>query len=157
MLAVARIAAAFDGEKRKTFMNMKDLDEKLAIAFIEGWDIIPTGGGFLLSSDWCWPNRDRIEIHVRSVGDREDLFLVTDGGDLFSYLFSQGVDLTRDKAALKTISRVVENYDTKFVDYQIARGANQEGLPRAIRLVLEAIKDASLILWHKLGKGEPLH
>lgn len=138
-------------------MSVKDLDERLALAFIEGWDIIPTGGGFLIRSDWCWPNRDRIEIHVRSVGDREDLFLVTDGGDLFSYLFSQGIDLTRDKAALKAISSVAANYETKFIDYQIARGANEEDLPRAIRLVLEAIKDASLILWHKLGKGEPLH
>lgn len=138
-------------------MSVKDLEERLAIAFIEGWEIIATGDGLLINSDWCWPNRDRIEIHVRSVGEREDLFLVTDGGDLFNYLFSQGVDLTNDKIALKTISSAVENYDTKFVDYQIARGANREELPRAIRLVLEAVKDASLILWHKLGKGAPLH
>jgi len=138
-------------------MSYKDLDEQLAIAFIKGWDIIPTGGGFLISSDWCWPNRDRIEIHVRTVGEREDLFLVTDGGDLFNYLFAQGVDLTKDKGALKTISNVVENYEAKFVDYQIAKGANEADLPRAIRLVLEAIKDTSLILWYKLEKQKQLH
>ncbi|MDY0041947.1 MAG: hypothetical protein RBS57_16665 [Desulforhabdus sp.] len=138
-------------------MNERNLGEKLAAAFIAGWDVTPTGNGYLLSSDWRWPNADRIEIHVRTVGEREDLYLVSDGGDLFSFLYSRGIDLSKDKLALGKIGAAVENYDAKLVDYQIAKGANEEELPRAIRLVLEAIKDASLILWDKFEKGSHLH
>jgi len=133
------------------------LEEKLALVFIEGWDITPTGNGFLLSSDWRWPNAERIEIHVRTVGEREDLYLVTDGGELSNFLYSRGIDLSKDEFALNKIGAAVENYEAKFVDYQIAKGANEEELPRAIRSVLEAIKDASLILWDKFGKGSHLH
>lgn len=138
-------------------MDERNLEEKLALAFIEGWEVIPTGNGFLLSSDWRWPNAERIEIHVRTVGEREDLYLVSDGGDLFNFLYSRGIDLSKDKAALDKIGAAVENYQSKLIDYQIAKGANEEELPGAIRLVLEAIKDASLMLWHKFEKGSHLH
>lgn len=138
-------------------MDESNLEEKLASVFIQGWDITSTGSGFLLTSDWRWPNAERIEIRIRTVGEREDLYLVGDGGDLFNFLFSQGIDLSKDKAALKKISDVIENYEAKLVDFQIAKGANEEELPHAIRLVLEAIKDASLMLWHKFEKRDDLH
>lgn len=138
-------------------MDERDLEEKLAFALIEGWNIIPTGNGFLVSSDWRWPNEEHIEIHVRTVGERDDLYLVSDGGDLFNFLYSQGIDLIKDKVALSKINDIAEIYQSKFVDYQIARGANEEDLPRSVRLVLEAIKDASLVLWHRFEKGKNLH
>ncbi|MCK8602854.1 hypothetical protein [Desulfoferrobacter suflitae] len=138
-------------------MDETRLEEKLAFAFVEGWNITPTGNGFLLTSDWRWPNEEHIEIHVRAVGEREDLYLVSDGGDLFNFLFSHGIDLTRDSMALSRINDVVEMYESKFVDFQIARGANEEELARSVRLVLEAIKDASLILWHRFEAGKNLH
>jgi len=138
-------------------MDERDLEQKLALTFIDEWDIISTGNGFLVTTDWRWPNAERIEIHVRMVGDREDLYLVGDGGDLFNFLFSQGIDLSKDGPALKRISDVVENYEAKLVDFQIAKGASEEELPYAIRQVLEAIKDASLMLWHKFERRDHLH
>ena len=138
-------------------MDDINLEEKLAMAFVEGWTVTSTGNGYLLASDWRWPNDERIEIHVRTVGEREDLYLVTDGGDLFNFLFSQGIDLTKDKAALTRISHAVESYEARFIDFQIAKGANEQDLARAVRLILEAIKDASLLLWHKFEKGSHLH
>jgi hypothetical protein len=138
-------------------MDDMSLEDKLALAFMEGWTVTPTGNGYLLASDWRWPNDERIEIHVRTVGEREDLYLVTDGGDLFNFLFSQGIDLTKDKASLNRISHAVESYEAKLIDFQIAKGANEQDLARAIRLILEAIKDASLLLWHKFEKGTHLH
>ena len=138
-------------------MDERNLEEKLAFALIEGWSITPTGNGFLVSSDWRWPNEEHIEIHVRTVGERDDLYLVSDGGDLFNFLYSQGIDLTKDKVALGKINDIAEIYESKFVDYQIAKGANEEDLPRSIRLVLEAVKDASLVLWHRFEKGKNLH
>jgi len=138
-------------------MDDKTLEQNLAEVFVEGWDISSTGNGFLVATDWRWPNSDRIEVYVRNVGERADLFVVTDGGDLFNYLFSQGVDLTKDEQGMRIIRNVVENYGAKFVDFQIARGAGEGDLPRAIRMLLEAIKDASLVLWHKLEKASPLH
>jgi hypothetical protein len=138
-------------------MDDMSLEDKLALAFMEGWTVTPTGNGYLLASDWRWPNDERIEIHVRTVGEREDLYLVTDGGDLFNFLFSQGIDLTKDKASLSRISHAVESYEAKVIDFQIAKGANEQDLARAIRLILEAIKDASLLLWHKFEKGTHLH
>ena len=66
-------------------MDEKTLEQNLAETLVEGWDISSTGNGFLVASDWRWPNNERIEIYVRNVGEREDLFLVTDGGELFNY------------------------------------------------------------------------
>jgi len=63
-------------------MNEKILEQNLSEAFIRDWEIIPTGSGFLVVSDWLWPNHERIEIHARTVGEREDLFVVADGGEL---------------------------------------------------------------------------
>ena len=58
---------------------------------------------------------------------------------------------------MRMIRNVVENYGAKFVDFQIARGAGEGDLPRAVRMLLEAIKDASLVLWHKLENAGPIH
>ena len=59
-------------------MDENQILDALAEDFFHGWDVAPTGGGFLITTDWALPNNERIEIHVRRVGDREDLFIVTD-------------------------------------------------------------------------------
>jgi len=135
-------------------MDERTLTQNLAEELIDGWDIMSTGSGFLIITDWHWPNDDRIEIYVRTVGDREDLYIVTDGGNLFNFLFSHGIDLNKDHHGMKVLSGIAENCGAKIVDYQMARGANDGDLHRAIRLLLEAIKDASFLLWHKLEHGE---
>lgn len=139
-------------------MNEKTLEQELTEALIRDWDITPTGGGFLVLTDWLWPNRERIEIHVRTVGEREDLFVVTDGGDLFNFLFSQGIDLTKDEKGLKAVRNVLSHYGVELVDFQIVKGASEGDLARAIRLLVEAVKDASFVLWHRLEPGGvPIH
>jgi hypothetical protein len=77
-------------------MDEKEIFDGLTEAFYQGWDVLPTGGGFLITTDWMLPNNEKIEIHVRRVGDREDLFLLTDGGELINFLFAQGVDLSKE-------------------------------------------------------------
>ncbi|GLI33158.1 hypothetical protein [Desulforhabdus amnigena] len=138
-------------------MDEKTLEQSLADEFIREWDITPTGNGYLITTDWQWPNHERIEIFVRMVGDREDLLLVTDGGELFSFLYSQGIDLSKDEHGMKVINGVAEHYGAKIADFQMARGTNPGDLPRSIRLLLEAIKDASLLLWYKLDQRSSLH
>jgi len=140
-------------------MDETILKQRLQEAFIEDWEIMPTGGGFLIVTDWHWPNSERIEIHIRPVGEREDLYIVSDGGELFNLLFSQGVDLSKDERGMKILDGVTKNYGAKAVDCQIAKGAGLGDLHRAIRVVLEAIKDASFLLWYKLDDdgGACLH
>jgi hypothetical protein len=138
-------------------MDEKKLELSLAEELIKYWDIDPTGTGFMITTDWQWPNRERIEIYVRSVGEREDLYLVTDGGELYNFLFSHGIDLSKDTRAMKVLDGVFDNYGVRFVDYQIAKGANDEDLHQVIRVVLEAIKDSSFILRHKLEQTGDLH
>jgi hypothetical protein len=132
-------------------MDEKSLVENLAEELIKGWDITPTGSGFLISTDWRWPNHERIEVYVRTVGEREDLYLVSDGGEVFNFLFAQGIDLAKDSQGMKIFSGVAQNYGAKIVDYQMAKGASDADLPQAVRAILEAIKDVSFLLWHKLG------
>lgn len=139
-------------------MDSKTLFENIAQALISGWEIDTTGNGFLVLTDWRLPNNDRIEIFIRTVGEREDLYLVTDGGNLFNFLFSHGIDLNKDKASLKALNSIAENHAVQFVEYQLARGANEKDIHTAVRALLEAIKDTAFFLWHKLeGQGSPIH
>jgi hypothetical protein len=138
-------------------MDEKTIAENLAEEMVRGWTVTPTGNGFVVETNWQWPSRERIEIYVRPVGEREDLFIVSDGGELFNYLFSQGIDLSKDEPGMKVLHKMAENYESKFVDFQLVKGANEEEIPRAVRMILEAVKDASLILWHKVKKVGPLH
>ncbi len=138
-------------------MNEEELQLHLAQESVAGWEIVSTGSGFLISTDWRWPNKERIEVYVRAVGEREDLFLVTDGGEVFNFLFAQGIDLSKDAQGMKILNTVAEQYEAGILDYQIVKGANPAELPRSIRLILEAIKDTSYLLWHKLNQGGPLH
>jgi len=135
-------------------MDENDILEALAEDFLQGWDVAPTGGGFLITTDWVLPNNERIEIHVRRVGDREDLFIVTDGGELINYLFSQGVDLTRDRDSQRVLSGIAENRSIKISEHQLVKGANEEEIAGAVRVLLEAVKEASFSLWHKI-KSKP--
>ncbi len=138
-------------------MDEKTLAEGLLEEMVNGWEVIPTGGGYMIRTDWQLPNRDRIEIYIRMVGDREDLFLVTDGGELFNLLYSQGIDLTKDEHGMRVFQGVADNYGAQVVEYQLAKGANEGDLHHAIRLVLEAVKDAAYLLWHKLEPGVSIH
>lgn len=135
-------------------MDQKTLVENLAEELIGEWDIIPTGNGFLISTDWHWPNHERIEVHVRTVGEREDLYLVSDGGEVFNFLFAQGIDLTKDAQGMKVYNGVAQSYGAKIVDFQLAKGASDADLHKAIRAMTEAIKDVSFLLWHKLAQSQ---
>lgn len=138
-------------------MNAKELEQRLEQAMTADWDITSTGSGLLVATDWRLPNNERIEIFVRSVGDREDLYLVTDGGEVFNFLYSHGIDLSKDARGMKILSGVSERYQAKIVNYQITRGSNEADLARSIRLMLEAIKDVSFLLWHKLTPNSSIH
>ena len=130
-------------------MDENEILEALAEDFFRGWDVTPTGGGFLITTDWVLPNNERIEIHVRRVGDREDLFIVTDGGELINYLFSEGIDLTRDRDSRQILDRIAENKSIKVTEHQLVKGANEEEIAWAVRVLLEAVKEASFSLWRK--------
>ncbi len=131
-------------------MDEDEILEALAEDFFQGWNVSATGGGFLITTDWVLPNNERIEIHVRRVGDRDDLFVVTDGGDLINYLFSQGVDLTRDRDSQRILSGIAENRSIEVTEHQLVKGANEEEIAGAVRVLLEAVKEASFSLWHKI-------
>lgn len=138
-------------------MDEKLLFENLAQELIREWEIIPTGDGFLVMTDWNLPNDERIEIHVRTVGEREDLYVVTDGGNLIGFLYTEGVTLDKDENASRIVNGVMKKYNAQLVDFQIAKGANDENLARSVRDILEAVKDASLLLWHKLNDRSSVH
>ncbi len=130
-------------------MDEKELWEGLAEEMLSGWELIPMGNGFTVLTDWHWPDGSRIEIYVRAVGDREDLSVVTDGGELFNFLLAHGVDLTKDDRSMKALQRAVEDQGAKLIDYQIAKGAGPQDMSRAVRVVLETLKDGSFMMWHK--------
>lgn len=138
-------------------MNAKELEQLMEQAMTSEWEVTSTGTGFLIATDWRLPNNERIEIFVRTVGEREDLFLVTDGGEVFNFLFSHGIDLSKDARGMKTLNGVSERYQAKIVNYQITRGTGRADLARSIRLMLEAVKDASFLLWHKLAPDSSIH
>jgi len=131
-------------------MDENEILEALAGDFFQGWDVAATGGGFLITTDWVLPNNERIEIHVRRVGEREDLFIVTDGGELINYLFSEGVDILSDRGSRRILEGIAENRSLKVTEHQLVKGANEEEIAGAVRVVLEAVKEASFSLWHKI-------
>jgi hypothetical protein len=138
-------------------MDVKSLWQNLAEEMVRAWEILPTGSGFVVASDWSWPTSERIEIVVRSVGDREDLYLVTDGGELFNFFFAQGLDITQMDNALHRLEDLFARHGVKIVDYQLARGANDHDLPQVIRSVLEAVKEAAFLFWLQRSEGRNLH
>jgi Domain of unknown function DUF1828 len=140
-------------------MDENEILEALAGDFFQGWEVAPTGGGFLITTDWVFPNNERIEIHVRRVGDREDLFIVTDGGELINYLFSQGIDLTRDRDSQRILSGIAESRSVKIAEHQLVKGANEQEIAGTVRVLLEAVKEASFSLWHKIKSkpGDSVH
>jgi hypothetical protein len=131
-------------------MDEDEILEALAEDFFQGWDVSPTGGGFLITTDWALPNNEKIEVHVRRVGDRDDLFIVTDGGELINYLFSQGIDLTKDLESRRILSGIAQNRSVEITEHQLVRGANENEIAGAVRVLLETVKEASFSLWHKL-------
>ena len=135
-------------------MDENEILEALAEDFYRGWNVTPTGGGFLIATDWVLPNNERIEIHVRRVGEREDLFIVTDGGELINYLFSEGIDLTRDPDNRRILDRIAQNRSIKVTEHQLVKGANEEEIAWAVRVLVETVKEASFSLWHKI-KSKP--
>jgi hypothetical protein len=135
-------------------MDENEILEALAGDFFQSWRVATTGGGFLITTDWVLPDGEPIEIHIRRVGEREDLFIVTDGGDLINYLFSEGVDLEKDRDGRRILDDIAENRSVKIVDHQLVKGANEEEIAGAVRVVLEAVKEASFSLWHKI-KSKP--
>jgi hypothetical protein len=135
-------------------MDEIEILEALAGDFFQSWSVAPTGGGFLITTDWVFPNNELIEIHIRRVGERDDLFIVTDGGELINYLFSEGVDLARDRDGRRMLEEIAGNRSVKMVDHQLVKGANEEEIAGAVRVVLEAVKEASFSLWHKI-KSKP--
>lgn len=132
-------------------MDETVLEGKLAEELLDGWEVIPTGSGFLVTTAWRWPNDEMIEIHVRRVAERDDLYLVTDGGALFNFLFAGGIDLRQNDREMEMLHQIVARSDAGIIDYQIVKGANNEELPQSIRLVVEAVKEGAFIFWHKLG------
>jgi hypothetical protein len=126
------------------------LDE-LAEELVAQWEVIPTSGGFLVTTAWRWPNDERIEIRVRRVAERDDLYLVTDGGELFNFLFAHEIDLRRDERSLEILQSLAESAGARIIDYQIIRGAGNEDLAHSIKLVLEAVKEGAFAFWRYLS------
>jgi len=131
-------------------VDEKVLEEKLAEELIAGWEVVPTGSGFLVTTAWRWPNDEMIEIYVRRVAERDDLYLVSDGGELFNFLFAKGMDLRQDDRSMEMLDSLAENAGARMIDYQIVKGANNEDIPRCIRLVLEAVKEGAFLFWYLL-------
>jgi hypothetical protein len=132
-------------------VDEKVLEEKLAEELIAGWEVVPTGSGFLVTTAWRWPNDEMIEIFVRRVAERDDLYLVTDGGELFNFLFARGMDLTQDSRSMEILDSIAESAGARMIDYQIVKGANNEDLPRSIRLIAEAVKEGAFLFWYILS------
>lgn len=138
-------------------MDEKRLWQDLSEEMIRDWEILPTGSGFVIVSDWRWPNNDRIEVVVRNVGEREDLFLVSDGGELFNFFFAQGVDISGNEEAVRQLEAIAARHGAKLVDFQMAKGAGENDLLHAIRSMVEAIKEGAFLFWMSKGRGSQLH
>lgn len=138
-------------------MDAKTLEQDLTEAILDGWDITPTGSGFLLTTTWQWPNHTPIEIYVRSVGERQDLYVVSDGGELFNCFYLEGTDLTADSHTQRTVQAMAKARGCEFIEYQLAKGANDSNLGMSIRDILETAKEISFYLWHKLDTGSSRH
>jgi hypothetical protein len=132
-------------------MDEKVLLEDLPKELIFGWEVVPTGSGFLVTTAWRWPNDEMIEIYVRRVAERDNLYLVTDGGELCNFLFANGMDLIRDARSMEVLNSIAESAGARMIDYQIVRGAGNEDLPRSIRMVLEVVKEGAFLFWYLLS------
>ena len=134
-------------------MDIEAVEQALAEAMILGWIVVPTGGGMIITTNWKMPTSEHIEVHVRSVGEREDLYLVTDGGELFSMMFLEGWNLSEDREGAALASSVAESHGAKLVDGQLVKGAKDEDLGQAIRSILEVVKEASFLLWGRRARS----
>lgn len=132
-------------------MDETVLEERLAEALVAGWEVLPTGNGFLVITDWRWPGDEKIEVHVRRVAERDDLYLVTDGGELCNFLFAKGMDLRQDHRSMEMLEQIATSSGAGIIDYQIVRGAGGEDLPQSVRRVLEAIKEGAFVFWWQLN------
>jgi hypothetical protein len=132
-------------------MDETVLAEKMVEELVADWEIIPTGNGFLVNTAWRWPDAEAIEVHVRRVAERDDLYLVTDGGQLFNFLFARGMDLRLDEKSMDVLHQIAASSGARIIDYQIVRGADDKDLPHSIRLILEAIKEGAFVFWYRLS------
>lgn len=123
------------------------LERGIAEEMVKGWSVIGTGGGFIIQTDWRWPHGERIEITVRRVSERDDLYLVTDGGELCASLFAQGVRLQEDETASRLLKELLDGSGAVLADFQVVRGATAGQLPGVIRNLLEAVKEAAFRAW----------
>ena len=128
------------------------LKERLAEVLIAPWEMVPTGHGFLVVTDWRWPGEEKIEVYVRKVAERDDLYLVTDGGELCSFLFAKGMDLRQDHRSMELLQRLAADSGAGIIDYQIVRGTGDEDLAHSIRRVLEAIKEGAFVFRRQLSE-----
>ncbi len=138
-------------------MDEKKLWQGLLDEMVKGWEILPTGSGFVVASDWVWPTADRIEVVVRNVGEREDLFLVSDGGELFNFFFAQGLDISGNEELMRRLEEVASRHGAKLVDFHMAKGASEDELPRAIRSMVEAVKEGAFLFWLRRDLAGSLH
>ena len=140
-------------------INMKesDLMERMAVESIRGWNVISTGAGYLVETDWQWPNRERIEIFIGAVGERKDLFIVSDGGEIFNFFFSYGMDLSKNRSGMRAVEEIVTHYGAHVAEYRIVKGAGPDDLSAAIRAILEALKEISFSLFHLVQSSDSPH
>lgn len=138
-------------------MDEKKLWQGLLDEMVSGWEILPTGSGFVVASDWVWPTGDRIEVVVRKVGEREDLFLVSDGGELFNFFYAQGLDIAGNEELMSRLETVASRHGAKLVDFHMAKGASESELPRAIKTMLEAIKEGAFLFWLRRSSNGSVH
>jgi len=57
------------------------------------------------------------------------------------------------------LDEIAGNRSVKIVDHQLVKGAIEEEIAGAVRIVLEAVKEASFSLWHKIKSKpkDPVH
>lgn len=134
-------------------MDETVLEERLAEALLAEWEILPTGNGFLVITDWHWPGHEKIEVHVRRVAERNDLYLVTDGGELCNFLFAKGIDLRQDHRSMEVLQQIAADSGAGIMDYQLVRGAGGEDLAQSVRRVLEAIKEGAFVFYWQLNEA----
>ena len=133
-------------------MDETVLKERLAEELIAPWEVVSTGHGFLVVTDWRWPGEEKIEVYVRKVAERDDLYLVTDGGELCSFLFAKGMDLRQDHRSMELLRQLAADSGAGIIDYQIVRGTGDEDLSHSIRRVLEAIKEGAFVFRRQLSE-----
>jgi len=145
------------GEDMGGVMDAERLRRELLEELVKGWEILPTGNGFVVASDWVWPTGDRIEVMVRNVGEREDLFLVSDGGELFNFFFAQGLDISSNEVSMRGIEEVAARHGAKLVDFHLAKGSGENDLSHAIRHMVECVKEGAFLFWLCRNTGGSIH